>query len=297
MTRLGKVTFAASLVGLLGLVMFIRGNGSTPPVPSPIVPLPVSAFPESIAAYGIVESLNENTAVGAPISGIVGQVHAAVWKNVKQGELLFTIDDRELRAQLTSLAANQSVREAELRRAKRQRDRLLSLANINQAAVVRSELDKSEDDYLVAEANLAQAKAAISEKELLLERYLVRAPVDGTVLQVNIRSGEGIALPQNVPPIILGSIDELQVRAEIDEQISAAFREGARAVAYRKGDTKNPLDLSYLQIEPYVVPKKNLAGLSSERVDTRVLQVLFKVSKPKQYPVYVGQQVDLFIER
>lgn len=49
-------------------------------------------------------------------------------------------------------------------------------------------------------------------------------------------------------------------------------------------------------MEPYVVPKRSLTGDSSERVDTRVLQVIYEFNRP-QFPIYVGQQVDVFIER
>ena len=44
-----------------------------------------------------------------------------------------------------------------------------------------------------------------------------------------------------------------------------------------------------------MLPKKSLTGDSAERVDTRVLQVLYSFD-PKSLPVYVGQQMDVFIE-
>jgi hypothetical protein len=44
-----------------------------------------------------------------------------------------------------------------------------------------------------------------------------------------------------------------------------------------------------------VVPKTELSGTSTERVDTRVLQVVYSVSKG-ELPIYVGQQVDVYIE-
>ena len=49
-------------------------------------------------------------------------------------------------------------------------------------------------------------------------------------------------------------------------------------------------------VEPYVVPKRNLTGDSLERVDTRVLQLIYEFDRPK-FPVFVGQQVDVFIQR
>jgi hypothetical protein len=44
------------------------------------------------------------------------------------------------------------------------------------------------------------------------------------------------------------------------------------------------------------VPKVSLTGSSTERVDTRVLQVIYSLTRPSDPPLYVGQQVDVFIE-
>jgi len=51
-----------------------------------------------------------------------------------------------------------------------------------------------------------------------------------------------------------------------------------------------------VRIEPYVIPKKSLTGDNTERVDTRVLQVIYRFERPS-FPIYAGQQVDVFIER
>jgi len=48
-------------------------------------------------------------------------------------------------------------------------------------------------------------------------------------------------------------------------------------------------------VEPYVVPKRSLTGDSTERVDTRVMQAVYSFPRGR-LPVYVGQQMDVFIE-
>jgi hypothetical protein len=55
--------------------------------------------------------------------------------------------------------------------------------------------------------------------------------------------------------------------------------------------------LRFVRIDPFVVPKKSLTGESAERVDTRVLQIIYQLDKPADRPLYVGQQVDVFIEK
>ena len=61
-----------------------------------------------------------------------------------------------------------------------------------------------------------------------------------------------------------------------------------------RGNSREQFPLRFVRIEPYVVPKRNLTGDAAERIDTRVLQVLYAL--PEGSPVYVGQHMDVFIE-
>ena len=54
--------------------------------------------------------------------------------------------------------------------------------------------------------------------------------------------------------------------------------------------------LTYFDTEPYVIPKQNLTGSNSERVDTRELQVLYALPEKTSIPLHVGQQMDVYVE-
>jgi len=83
----------------------------------------------------------------------------------------------------------------------------------------------------------------------------------------------------------------------VDEQIASRVKPGARATGFIKGDSAHPIPLEFVRIEPYVIPKRSLTGASIERVDTRVLQVIYKFNNNQpERPIYVGQQMDLYIE-
>jgi hypothetical protein len=69
------------------------------------------------------------------------------------------------------------------------------------------------------------------------------------------------------------------------------------AIAFIKGNSERAIELTFVRIEPYVIPKVSLTGSSTERVDTRVLQVIYSLKRPIDQPLYVGQQVDVFINR
>jgi multidrug resistance efflux pump len=149
-------------------------------------------------------------------------------------------------------------------------------------------------DIAVAEAAVAQADAAVKQTEIELDRLIVRAPVTGEVLQVNVRLGEYVGTPPNQALIVMGGTAK-HVRVDIDENDLTRFREGLTARAMRRGDTKNEIPLRFVRVEPYVIPKKSLAGGTAERVDTRVLQVIYAVEK-SPVSLYVGQQLDVFLD-
>jgi HlyD family secretion protein len=151
-------------------------------------------------------------------------------------------------------------------------------------------------DIAVAQAEVASAKAQVDVRQAELERLTIKAPADGTILQVKIHEGEyATAGVIQTPLIVMGDIDTLVVRVDIDENDAWRFAPGAKAMAFVRGNRDLSTDVAFYRVEPYVVPKKSLTGESTERVDTRVLQVLYSFSK-SALPVYVGQQMDVFIE-
>jgi len=151
-------------------------------------------------------------------------------------------------------------------------------------------------DIDIAKAQVVAAEAQVKQTETDLERLTVRALVSGQVLQVNIRLGEFAQAGVLASPLmLLGNVEPLHVRVDIDENDAWRVRPDAPAVAFMRGNRENKTSLQFVRFEPYVVPKKSLTGDTTERVDTRVLQVLYSFTRG-DLPVYVGQQMDVFIE-
>src|SRR5690242_17238269 len=182
---LKKPTFYLAVAGTVAtIVMVARLNGQSPVKPPPIEPSP-KPYEVSVAASGIVEALSENVAIGVPEAGLVTKVHVKVWDSVKEGQPLFTLDSRELLAQLTVNVANSNVAEATLRRLKDQLARLQSVKDPR--AVSEDEVRTKENDVAVARAELDAARAQVTQTQIRLARLTVLAPRAGTILQVNIR--------------------------------------------------------------------------------------------------------------
>jgi multidrug resistance efflux pump len=152
-----------------------------------------------------------------------------------------------------------------------------------------------EPDKRLAQAAVKQAAAGVTETQTDLDRLVIRALVDGEVLQVNVRPGEFVGAPPTQALVVLGSVNQLHVRVDIDEYDIPRFIAQAPARATLKGQPNEFFPLRFVRIEPYVVPKKSLTGGNTERVDTRVLQVIYAIDTGGKR-LFVGQQLDVFID-
>lgn len=150
-------------------------------------------------------------------------------------------------------------------------------------------------DLQVAEASVAQMQAMLEQTETEVERLEVRALVDGEVLQVNVRPGEYVSTQAGQALVVLGNVSRLHVRVDIDEHDIPRFEPGSKAKAMLRGDPRQEFALRFVRVEPFVIPKKSLTGDNTERVDTRVLQVIYAL-EDSTARIYVGQQLDVYSE-
>jgi HlyD family secretion protein len=151
-------------------------------------------------------------------------------------------------------------------------------------------------DIVVAEEEVSRGRAAVNRVKVAIERLTVKSPEDSIVLRVNVRPGEFAPSGMtNEPLILLGDRGPLRVRVQIDEEDALRIAPGQAAEGFVRGRVRQRLDLRFVRIEPQVKPKQSLSGATTERVDTRVLVVIFEIASSPQ-AVYVGQQVDVFIQ-
>ncbi|MEO6434946.1 MAG: HlyD family efflux transporter periplasmic adaptor subunit [Tepidisphaeraceae bacterium] len=296
---------------VLGVVFAIysvvTGQRELPPS-KPVTEPAQPQFETYVAGAGIVEASTENIAVGTFVPGVVTEISVKVGDRVKAGALLFKVDDRDLQAELAvrkaalaAAGARVKTENASLADVKNQLEMWQGIADAR--AVSKEELDRRRYAVQIQEAKLAQAQAdeksaaaMAAAAEIDIDRRLVKAPVDGELLQVKVRLGE--YAPAGVlatPLMLMGDTKVLHVRVDVDENDAWRVRRDGLATAYVRGNRDIKTDLKFVRIEPYVVPKRSLTGDSTERVDTRVLQVLYGFDRAS-LPIYVGQQMDVFID-
>ena len=151
-------------------------------------------------------------------------------------------------------------------------------------------------DLDVAKAELDVAEADVHAARVEIDLLTVHAPVEGEILQVNIRPGEvAQSAVLSEPFILLGNLDRLHVRVDIDENDAWRFKPNSPALGYVRGNPEQKTFLTFEYLEPYVVPKRSLTGDSTERVDTRVMQVIYSF-KRAALDIHPGQLMDVYIE-
>lgn len=290
-----------ALFGLL-TVYWSQKQVPTPPI---LFPPAVSPFPHSIAGSGIIESSSQNISIGTPFNEIIKKIYVIEGDFVKQGDILFEIDTSVYKAQLELANANVNLAKVSLEDKKQQYSFYQRLKD--KKSVTEQIYQQVYYGYLEAEENLKVAQANIQTIQTNIEKSMIRAPIDGKILQVNIHLGEiAPVIPfisaqstwltaANGTLILMGAVDPLQVRIDIDEDDAWRFEKGSDAMAFVRGNRNIKFPLRFLRIEPYVIPKSSFTGETVERVDTRVLQVLYQFDKGDM-PVYPGQILDIFIE-
>jgi len=220
---------------------------------------------------------------------------------------------------------------ASLKSAQDQFDKLRRSYDLNPKSVSKNDLDNAENTVKVSKANLevvrkqydltsagawiyditSQEKQydsfskALASANALLAKYTIRAPADGVILSIKAAVGSYIS-PQGAygtytegynPVVIMGSSQTyIAVRCYIDEILIHRLPplSQMKAQMFIRG-TNISVPLEYVRVQPYVTPKIELSNQRTERVDVRVLPVLFRFEKPKNLNIYPGQLVDVYI--
>jgi multidrug resistance efflux pump len=207
------------------------------------------------------------------------------------------VADAEVQMKLIeSVTDRRAVREEDVQRRRIAYQAAQARLNEAQAQLALLKAGAWAPDLAVARSEVAQAEAQVKQALTNIERLTMTAPTDGIILQKKVRVGQfAQCSPTSEPLMIMGGGAYLNIRADVDESDAWRVRPNTAAVAYPRGDTKQKIALEFVRFEPYVVPKKSLTGDSTERVDTRVLEAIYRISDVKA-PVYVGQQMDVYIE-
>lgn len=299
---------AALLSGLAALFLIFSSAPDTAlaqPAATPAQPPPQR---DVVAGAGLVEPSSELIAIATPVSGIAEAVLVRPGEALSAGQALFVIDTRAAAAELASRdaaleSAELAVGLARIEAARAAEDLARYEAIADPRAMTEDERTARRFAKQSAEATLAlrraesaEARSQRDQARTQLDLHTVRSPIEGMVLQVRLRSGEFAQASALADPLVtLGAAGPLHVRIDVDEADIGRLRTDVPARIFSRGAEKAEAVARYVRVEPLVIPKESLSNAASERVDTRVLQVIYRLPEEAR-AFFVGQQVDAFIE-
>jgi HlyD family secretion protein len=258
----------------------------------PLVLPPTSPYSARIAGIGVVEPSSEVIQIGTEVPGLVHEVMVKPGQEVKAGQVLFRLDDRDVHARIVALEAALAASRVQAQEAQTQFALVEHLQDGR--ALSKDEYNRRQFAVKLTQAKQLEVAAQLQQARVLKERMVLKAPIGGEVLSVNVRPGEYAPAGILSEPLMrIGDTSVLHVRVEIDEQHAARLDIQAPAQGSLRGESGRAMALRFVRIEPYVRPKQNLA-VSGQRVDTRVLQLIYAIDAQPDKPL-VGQQMDVFM--
>jgi HlyD family secretion protein len=317
-----KLLIALAIVGILaGFVSaYVYGikNKPQPPAFNPAS----NPYAKGIYANGIIESSQasgENINVYPEVPGVVSRIMIPEGAYVHAGTPLLMLDDavqrattEQLKAQADASLAQIGAAKASLKSLQDTLDKQKKSYELDPKSVSQDVLDTAQNSVEVAKANLEVAEKqyqaflkAYQAANVLLSKFEIKANSDGIVLSINASVGSYISSQGTYdsytgsmdPPVVMGNAqDYIGVRCYVDEILIHRLPEASKMHArmFIRGTNIN-IPLEYVREQPYVTPKIELSNQRTERVDVRVLPVIFRFAKPKDIVLYPGQLVDVYI--
>lgn len=170
------------------------------------------------------------------------------------------------------------------------RDAALSQA---EADLIHLQKFVRDEDRAVADAKVQAAEAKLAKARVALAETELRAPSDGSILEILHRAGESAHTAWPEPILIFGDASKLRVRAEIDESYALRLHTGMSASIFGRGLGASKIQGAVVLVKPAMGRKTVFAKTATERKDLDVLQVLIDLPGATSLPV--GLEVDVKI--
>ncbi len=298
------LAFIGLLIGVVGAFIFGIEKKPQPPAFAP----PSNPYAKGIYAQGIIESYQpngQNINIYPEVPGTIARILVKEGATVKKGTPLILIDDAVQRATVEQQKAQVELASANLKSSQDQLDKQKESYELEPRSVSKNDLDNAKNAVRVAKANVDVAQKQYELGQTLLTKYAIRSPVDGVIMSLNVSVGSYISAQGSYdtytqgfsPVLVMGSSQNyIGVRCYIDEILISRLppESNLRAQMSIRG-TNIKIPLEYVRVQPYVSPKIQLSNQRTERVDVRVLPVIFRFARPKEVDVYPGQLVDVYI--
>ena len=205
----------------------------------------VGSVTQVVNATGTIKP-TKSVQVGSFVSGPIEDLFVEFNQDVKENEILATIDDRLFAANVARDRATLKAREADLERitallqqAKNEEARAVALRKQNIDFIADTEMDQVKFNRMSliaqlasANASIDQAKASLTNSEANLDYCEIKSPEDGMIIDRKVEPGQTLAAQFTTPELFVvgvGMREKMHIFADVDESEIGLIREAADA--------------------------------------------------------------------
>lgn len=218
-----------------------RSDARNPVVPVVTVPVEQSDFPVRRRSIGLLES-PAVVVIRSRIDSQMLEKHVEGGQLVRKGTLLFTLDDREVRAAIARTEATLAKDLAAQERAAADLKRTEEL--ISRSVAPRQQLDQMTAEFKGAEATVAADRAQLQTDQLKLDYTRIEAPITGRLGTIRVTPGNIVSAADAVGLVTITQIKPIRVSFTLAERELTALRAALRRSpsptvrVYTHGDPK-----------------------------------------------------------
>jgi HlyD family secretion protein len=269
--------FAGLAVLLVGLPLLSKFTGSSDAKQVEVQKVEFKLIKSSILASGTL-AFREQVQLRSEVIGQVTELHVEETDQVKKGDMVITLDPKTYQAQVEQAEARVRIQQIAIERqhlliktlsdrfARQQAMFAKNLVDEDSYEAVESELALSKVDLRSLQESLAQASAALDQSEELLSKTRIRSPIDGVVIQVDIKVGETVmAGTTNIPGstmMVIADPSETLTEVQVDEADIAQVKEGQNADIFTAAFPDTPLSGTIQSIASVARQSPGQASLS-----------------------------------
>lgn len=248
--------FAVLAALLIGVPLILKYTRGTDVKQVELQKVEYKLIKSSILASGTL-AYREQVQLRSEVIGQVTRLHVEEADRVKRGDPVITLDPKTYQAQVDQAQARVRIQQIAIERQRlliktltdrfeRQKSMYTQkLIDEDSFEALESELALSKVDLRSLQESLAQSRAALDQTEDLLSKTRITSPIDGLVIQVDIKEGETvIAGTMNIPGatmMVIADPSETLTEVQVDEADIAQVREGQKADIFSAAYPDTPL--------------------------------------------------------
>lgn len=191
-----------------------RVQGGSPPVPVTVAHVVQRPVPLEVRVIGTVEP-SSTVAIRAQVTGELTGVTFNEGDDVREGQLLFSIDPRPLEAALKQAEATEQRDTAQAANAEAQARRVAELAE--RGIATREQAETSATSANALEATLAADRAAVENARVQLQYASIKAPISGRTGALQVHPGNLVRANDTTPLVVINQITPVNVSFAVPE--------------------------------------------------------------------------------